>query len=483
MSAQTSLRGADFASFQESRIRQWDAVANWSDHHGGASRYYHRRLSEVYRFLVPPGQSVLEIGCGRGDLLADLRPGRGVGVDFSPEMVQRARARHPELEVVLADAHQLALGDPFDVIILSDLVNDLWDVQEVLDRVRPATTARTRLILNFYSRLWEWPLGLAEGLNLARPTLRQNWLTVEDVANLLTLADFEVIRHWEELLLPLPVPLLAPFLNRGLVKLAPFHLFALTNFMLARPRGHPEPRAQEPLVSVVIPVRNEAGNIPTIIERVPELGRGTELVFVEGHSQDGSLSILEQEIASHPHRSTVLLSQRGEGKGDAVRLGFASAHGDMLMILDADLTVAPEDLRRFFDALRTGKGEFANGVRLVYPMGQRAMRLANLLGNKFFSLAFSAFLGQSIKDTLCGTKALWKKDYELLVASDPQFGDFDPFGDFDLLFGAARLGLRIVDIPIRYGDRTYGTTKIQRWKQGWLLTRMMFRAALRIRFV
>jgi len=483
MPAETFSKGADFARYQQSRIRQWDEVARWSDRWVGWSGYYHRRLRDIYRFLVPPGQHILEIGCGRGDLLAALKPARGVGVDFSPEMISRARARYPQLDFLLDDAHTLAVEDTFDVIILSDLVNDLWDVQSVFEQIQPRTTARTRLILNFYSRLWEWPLGLAERLNLARPTLHQNWLTVEDVANLLGLADFEVIRHWEELLFPLPVPLLAPFLNRYLVKLPPFHLLALTNFLLVRPRGRPEPMAPEPLVSVVIPVRNEAENIPSIFDRVPELGRGTELVFVEGHSQDRSLAILEREIAAHPLRPTLLLCQAGEGKGDAVRLGLAKAGGDMLMILDADLTVPPEDLRRFYEALRSGKGEFANGVRLVYPMGQRAMRLVNLAGNKLFSLAFSSLLGQPIKDTLCGTKAIWKKDYDLVVADDSHFGEFDPFGDFALLFGAAKLGLKIVDIPIRYRERTYGTTNINRWKHGWLLLRMVFRAALRIRFV
>ena len=153
------------------------------------------------------------------------------------------------------------------------------------------------------------------------------------------------------------------------------------------------------------------------------------------------------------------------------------------MILDADLTVAPEDLPRFYEVLYSGKGEFVNGVRLVYPMEKEAMRLLNLIGNKFFSLAFSWLLGQSIKDTLCGTKVLWKADYRMISANRAHFGDFDPFGDFDLLFGAARLNLKIVDLPIRYRERTYGTTNIQRWKHGWLLAKMVLFAAGRIKFV
>jgi glycosyltransferase involved in cell wall biosynthesis len=238
-----------------------------------------------------------------------------------------------------------------------------------------------------------------------------------------------------------------------------------------------------PLVSVIVPARNEAGNIEAIFERTPEMGSGTELVFVEGHSRDDTYATIEREIARHPERKSQLLRQTGRGKGDAVRLGFAHARGDVLMILDADLTVAPEDLPRFLDALRSGNGELINGVRLVYPMQKQAMRFFNFLANKFFSLAFSWLLGQSVKDTLCGTKVLSSADYQRIAAQRAYFGDFDPFGDFDLLFGAAKLNLKIVDLPIRYRERTYGTTNIQRWRHGLLLLRMVLFAARRIKFV
>jgi glycosyltransferase involved in cell wall biosynthesis len=240
---------------------------------------------------------------------------------------------------------------------------------------------------------------------------------------------------------------------------------------------------KEPRVSIIIPARNEAGHISQIFERVPEMGRETELVFIEGHSKDNTYAVIEKAIADHPERPSQLLRQTGIGKGDAVRLGFAHAHGEVLMIWDADLTVPPEDLPRFYEALCAGKGEFINGVRLVYPMEKDAMRFLNLLGNKFFSMAFSWLLGQPIKDTLCGTKVLWKSDYEKIAANRKYFGDFDPFGDFDLIFGATKLNLKIVDLPIRYRERTYGTTNIHRWKHGWLLLKMVLFAARRIKFV
>ncbi|MGD0088899.1 MAG: glycosyltransferase [Planctomycetota bacterium] len=469
------------AAYRQSRVQHWDGLARRVGRWAGLGEYYHRRMREVYGFVAAPEQKVLELGCGTGDLLAALKPSVGVGVDFSPEMIARAREKHPELQFLCADAHKLELEGPFDVIILSDLVNDLWDVQAVLTQAARLSHPRTRLILNFYSRIWELPLELAARLGLSRRKLLQNWLAAEDVAGLLRLAGFEVLRHWVDVLCPLRFPLLDALCNRFLVKLWPFRWLALTNFMVARPLPRP-PASAEPVVSVIVPARNEAGNIAAIFERTPEMGAGTELVFVEGGSRDHTYEAIEQAMARYPHRRAKLLRQAGAGKGDAVRLGFEQAGGAVLMILDADLTVPPEDLPRFYAALRSGKGEFINGVRLVYPMEKQAMRFLNLLANKFFSLAFSWLLGQPIKDTLCGTKVLYKSDYELLARNRAYFGDFDPFGDFDLIFGAAKLNLGLVDLPIRYRERTYGTTNIHRWTHGWLLLKMVFFAARRIKF-
>ena len=464
---------------QAERQSHWDAVARKRDSWRGMGGWYHRRLEQVYRFLVNPGQRVLEIGCGAGSLLAALEPAYGLGVDFSAEMVERARRNHPQLQFIQAEAHDLAaVQGTFDIIILSDLIHELWDVQQTLEGLKPFCTPRTRVILNFYSPLWEIPLRLTQLLNLATPVLDQNWLTLHDITNMLNLAGFETVRAWQEVLWPLP---LGGFFNKFLVRLWPFRELALSNFVVARPQ--PQRAEKEPKVSVIVPARNEAGNIKPIIERVPEMGRETELVFVEGHSKDDTYAAIERELAAHPSTPCLRLRQTGIGKADAVRLGFERASGEVLMILDADLTVPPEDLPRFYEALVSGKGEFINGVRLVYPMEAQAMRSLNFFGNKFFSMAFSWLLGQPIKDTLCGTKVLWKKDYERIATNRSYFGDFDPFGDFDLLFGAAKQNMKIVDLPIRYRERTYGTTNISRWKHGLLLMRMVAFAARRIKFI
>ena len=478
------MTNQDYVDFQTKRIEHYNSAASkvknlipWS------RNSYKKRLQKIYQFLIPPGEKIIEFGCGEGDLLASLRPAFGVGLDFCEEMVKKASLKYPDLHFYDDDAYDFKPNEKFGFIILCDIVNDLWDVQTLFERLEEFSTPRTKIIINFYSRLWELPLALAQKFKMAFPMPLQNWITFEDADNMLQLAGYEVIRNWREILFPFPIPIIAPVTNRFLVKLWPFNHLALTNFMIARKQPQKDMGTHPARVSVVIPARNEAGNIPVIFSRVPDMGDHCELIFVEGNSNDDTYEVINREIKSHPERTCKLLKQSGRGKGDAVRLGFHHAEGNILMILDADLTVVPEDLPKFFEALLDGKGEFINGVRLVYPMEEKAMRFFNLLGNKFFSLAFSWLLGQPIKDTLCGTKVLWKHDYELIEANRSYFGDFDPFGDFDLIFGAAKRNFKIVDLPIRYRQRTYGSTNIHRWKHGLLLMRMLSYAAVKLKFV
>lgn len=471
--------------YRKKRIANWDQASRQHENTRRAGSFYHKILQHYYRFLIPQGLRVLELGCGHGDLLASLEPSLGIGVDFSGEMIRRARAKHPQLNFILADVHEIALKGKFDVIIFSDLVNDLWDVQCVFENIHSFAHRGTRLVLNFYNNLWRIPLSVAKFLKLGAVLLEQNWLSPNDIFNLLALSGFEVIKHSPCILFPLSVPFLSKLANRYIVNLLPFSWFALTNFVIARPSPAREQLMSNklPSVSVIIPARNEAGNIEKIIARVPSLGNHTELIFVEGHSSDDTYDTIRHMIERFPEKKCALFRQPGNGKGDAVRLGFEKAQGDVLMILDADMTVSPEDLTRFYEALVSGKGEFINGVRLVYPLEDQSMRFFNIVGNKFFSQAFSWLLGQPIKDTLCGTKVLWKRDYQSIVRNRHYFGDFDPFGDFDLLFGAAKLNLKIVEVPIRYRSRTYGHTSIDRWRHGWLLLKMVFFAAKRVKFI
>src|SRR6478609_6330352 len=442
------------------------------------ARSYRSLLAHYYNLLIPADASILEIGCGSGELLARIRAARKTGVDLSATRIAAARARVPEGEFHVQAGEELDLAGPFDCIILSDTLNLAADVQTLFARLHACSHPGTRVIVNFQNSLWRPFLVLAEWLGLKAPHPQNSWLASSDVLNLLRLGGWERVCQQNHLLLPVRVPVLDTVLNRWLAPLLQW--FCLTIFIVARPGRRPPTK---PSVSVIIPARNEAGNIEAAIRRTPQMGAGTEIIFVEGHSRDNTWDEIQRVAREHPELPIKIMQQTGKGKGDAVRLGFAAATGDILMILDADLTMPPEELPKFYSVLAQGQAEFAYGVRLVYPMDEKAMQFLNLCANKTFGLIFTWLLGQQLKDTLCGTKVLSRAHYERIAANRAYFGDFDPFGDFDLLFGAAKLNLKIADVPIRYKERTYGTTNIQRWSHGWLLLRMVLFAARKLKFV
>lgn len=437
--------------------------------------YYHKTLSSLVRFLVPEGSSVLDIGSGTGYLLASLKAKRALGVDLSPEMVGHAQRRHPQCHFRVMDAHALNLSERFDYVLLSDSVGYFHDVETVFRNLEKVCHENTRVVITYFNYAWEPILKLAEALGLKAKQPLEHWLSERDIENLLSIAGFDVVKRGKKMLVPFYIPLVSPLLNRFVANLPVVNRFCLIQYVVARPLARV---SREYSVSVVVPARNERGNIEQAVTRLPHFGSSQEIIFVEGHSTDGTALEIRRVAALHGSSRTIkTLTQHGKGKGDAVRLGFAAATGEILMILDADLTVPPEDLPKFYEVLKRGRGELVNGSRLVYPMEKEAMRFLNVLANKAFSLIFTYLLGQRIKDTLCGTKALFKSDYERIARGREYFGDFDPFGDFDLLFGAAKLNLKIVELPVHYRARTYGTTQIQRWKHGWLLLKMCIFAA------
>ncbi|MDO8543496.1 MAG: glycosyltransferase [Opitutaceae bacterium] len=475
------------------------------------ARCYRTLLAHYYNLLIPRDATVLEIGCGSGELLGRLNTSRKTGIDISAVQVEAARARLPEAEFYVAAGEVLVLPGSFDFIIISDTLNLAADVQRLLEQVHTVSHADTRVIINFQNTMWRPLLSLAAMLGLKAKQPQNSWLASSDVTNLLDLAGWEVIFHEGRILVPFPALGVGSFLNRWFAPLLQW--FCLTIFFVARRQpvasaecgsqiansptsqahsdgagglANPQSAIRNPqflTVSVVIPARNEAGNIAAAVERTSELGGGTELIFVEGHSRDETWAEIQRVVQANPDRKIKALQQTGRGKGDAVRAGFNVATGDVLMILDADLTMPPEELSKFYDVIASGRAEFANGVRLVYPMEEEAMQFLNLCANKAFGLIFTWLLGQPVKDTLCGTKVVSRRHYERIVANRAYFGDFDPFGDFDLLFGAARLNLKIADVPIRYRERTYGTTNIHRWRHGWLLLHMVVFAARKLKFV
>ena len=457
----------------------WDKIAEQKV--STFSKFYRNTIAKTYKFLVPEQSKVLEIGSGSGDLIGSLKPSYGVGIDLSQNMVNLAKEKYPNIYFHKMEAENLSLDKiKFDYVILSDVVNEFWDLQKVLENIKPYCNSRTRIIFNYFNHLWKKPLEIGNFFDFNVLSKDLSWFTRNDITNLLNLTGYSSIKTFSEIVLPIKIPLISDLINRFFPKIIPFSWFSLSNFLIAKPNDLNQ--SLDKTVSIVIAARNEKGNIDELLKRIPVLGKGTEVIFVEGHSTDGTYEKILESIAKFKNLDCKVFKQEGEGKGDAVRFGFQKSKGEILMILDADITVEPEELKRFYEIIISGKGEFVNGVRLVYPYQDQAMRFANLVGNKFFAIAFTWLLGQPIKDTLCGTKVLLAEDYKKISKNRNYFGDFDPFGDFDLLFGAAKLNLKIVELPIRYKARKYGTTNISRWRHGLLLLQMVIFAARRIKF-
>ncbi len=445
--------------------------------------YYYNWLDKIYKFVVRPNSRVLHVGCECGDLLAAVEPSYGVGIDEDPELIELAKRRFGHLNFYSMDPHNLQIDEKFDYILICNSLGRWYDIQQVLEGIRPLTNDNTRIVITYYNYLWEGILTLGSLLGIRRPYPYQNWLAPDDIENLLKLSDFDVIRTTSYLMMPKRIPPLTTLCNYFLSILPVFRFFNLVYLVIARP-AVAAATDDDLSVSVIVPCRNERGNIEEAVTRIPQMGRETEIIFVDGNSTDGTTEEIERQIEKYPQRKIRLIQQgSGVGKGDAVRKGFAAAEGDVLVIQDADLTAPPEDLLKFFAALRDGKGEFINGSRLVYPMEKEAMRFLNLLGNKFFGMLFSWLLGQRFKDTLCGTKMIRKKDYELIEANRSYFGDFDPFGDFDLIFGAIKQNLKVVEVPVTYRARAYGQTNISRFRHGWLLLKMSWIAFKKIKWL
>jgi SAM-dependent methyltransferase len=466
----------DCANAQAARRQRW--IERNAAYYADDRRYM--------QYLVPPGQRVLDIGCSTGELLAALRPSRGVGVDLSPEMVRIANSKYPEFRFIVGDAEDpdllSAIGETFDYVIISDTVGVLDDIETAIDRLRLLCNDRTRMIISYYSPLWEPMVKLATRLGLRMPQPEQNLLTRTDLTNILALAGFETIRTEQRQLIPFGLFGLGRLVNRFIGPLPLFRNFCLRTYVVARPATVPEP--EELSVSIIVPCRNERGNVARAISEMPRFGRQQEIIFVEGHSTDDTLAECRRvQEANTGSWDIKVLQQDGKGKGDAVRKGFAAASGDVLMILDADLTVTPDSLPKFYNAIASRRGEFVNGTRNVYPMETGAMRFLNSVANRLFAIAFSYLLDQRLTDTLCGTKVLRREDYAKIVAARDYFGAFDPFGDFELLFGASKQNLRIVEVPVHYKSRTYGETQISRFRDGFMLLRMLIFALLKMKTI
>ena len=477
------------AALEERRERTRDQLAkiaarreSWINR----NKYYYELLNRLFRFLVEPEKKVLSVRCGTGNLLAVVRPSDGKGIEICQEIVEIAQQRNPSFDFAVAFPDKQEFqetfkpDETFDYILFND-IGDTVDVLQALRNLRPLCKRHTRVLVTTYNHLWEPFVTFAEWVGMKVPRTEQNWLSTTDIRNLLKLAGFEALETHRIALLPKYLPLLSGFLNRFCARLPLLSKLCMTQVVVARMLPPPV-LPQELAVSVVIPCKNEKGNVEEAVRRIPPLAGRTELIFCDDQSTDGTAEEVLRVQSRYPEKNIRLEHGPGVCKSRNVWTGFDAATGDILMILDADLTTIPEELPYFVDVIVSGQAEFVNGSRLVYPVPKGAMNGANMLGNKFFSVAFTYLLGQRVKDTLCGTKVLWRSDWERIKPMLGRWGTEDRWGDYELLFGAAKLNLKILDLPVHYQERIYGSTKMTKvFRNGLVMLKMCWHGFLKLK--
>ncbi len=444
-----------------------------------SNSYYYKHLLKSLKYIVDEHSKVLHIRCSIGYVLNELNPSVGVGIDDTPNQIEEAKKRYPNQKFICSSPENFKSDEKFDYVIISS-VEDIVDIKATLDNLKHCCTPDTRIIILHYNYLWNPLVKLAEKTGLKIPQNYHNWITVNDLRNFLTNTGFEEVINKGFILSPFNIPLLSYLLNRFFARLPFFRLFTMMRLTVARMQ---EEVHKEYSVSVIVPCRNEAGNIEDAVNRIPKLGTHTEIIFGDDKSTDGTADKVREMIAKHPDKDIKLIPGPGISKSENVWSCFDNATCDILMILDADLTVIPEELPYFYEAIAKRRGEFINGSRMVYPMHDEAMKLFNIIGNKFFSLAFTYILDTPIKDTLCGTKVMFRKDFEKIKKLRGTGGINDRWGDYELIFGAAKQHLKILDLPVHYYERVYGETKMTgRVKNGLIMLKMCRAALMKIKF-
>jgi hypothetical protein len=441
--------------------------------------YYYKNLVKSLKFIIEENSKVLHVRCSTGYLLNALNPKLGIGVDESELQILEATKNYSHLTFLKLNTEDFQINEKFDYILITS-IEDIIDIKSVLDNLAKCCHNHTRIIILNYSYLWNSLVKIAETLKLKIPQNLHNWFSKEDINNILRLSGFEKTVNRNIILFPFWIPGVSYVLNRFIARLPVFRDFTLLRITIARLVTN---NLCNPSVSIVIPCKNEEGNVEDAVKRIPAMGSHTEIIFCDDKSTDGTVEKVKKLIEEYPEKDIKLLIGPGICKSENVWTGFDAAKGDILMILDADLTVIPEELPYFYEAISKNYGEFINGSRLVYSMHDEAMRFFNVFGNKFFSIFFSYILDTNIKDTLCGTKVLWNKDYQRIKRIRGSWGVQDKWGDYELIFGAAKFNLKLIDLPVHYYERVYGETKMKgRLKNGWIMLKMSWFALLKFKF-
>ncbi len=425
--------------------------------------YYHNQIKRFHASSIPKRKRILEIGCATGSLLASLEPEYGLGIDISEKMIEIARGKYPWLNFAVSDIGTLNIDGKFDYVILSNLLEYIPDCLDFFQKIKRFCSHNARVVITNVNPLWEPIMYLSTKLKLRTPDIQRNYITKRDVINMLTLCDYDIIEDGFRMLIPKRVFLVSGFLNKLFSRIPGVSNFCCMQYIIAweRPRIL---QAPEPSCSVIVPCFNELANIRECIARIPRMGKFTEIIVVDDGSSDGTGDIVS-EIARKNNEVSLVRHPVNRGKALAIKTGFENAKGDIVIILDADMAVPPEELPKFFYAIANGNAEFVNGTRMIYPMEKGAMRFFNFLGNKMFGMILSILVGQRNTDTLCGTKAMLRKYYEYINIDSR-------WGDFDLLFGAAKLKLKTVEMPVHYKRRIAGRSKMKAVKDGFLFLKV-----------
>jgi len=443
----------------------FDAIAGSFDRYKLRNRYYHNAIKNFCKSVTPEEEKVLEVGCATGDLLDSLHPSSGVGIDFSPKMIEIARNKYPGLNFQVMEAENLyLLNDKFDYVVMSNLFDYSEDILPIVENIKGLLNIDGRIIVTSVNPIWEPIFRIGQRLRLRTPDTERNFITNKDIINILELRDFEIIKEGLRVFLPVNIPILSPILNFIIPELPFFRQLCVLQYIVAKVR---RPK-QSFSCSVVIPCYNEEDNIEQCLKRIPKMGKFTEAIVVDDGSSDNTAAKVKSAL-NEDIEIRLISYAPNKGKGYAVKMGFDAAKGDVLMILDADMAVAPEELARFFNLFEDGLADFVNGTRFIYPMSQKAMRVINYGGNKVFNLILNWIMKQRVSDTLCGTKAIMKKEYKKIVIKDCSWGDFD------LLFGAAKYCLKFREMPVHYKERTAGKSKMEIFKHGWILLKVCWR--------
>jgi len=435
--------------------------------------YYHRAVRDFFELVVPPGQDVLLAGYDGDWDLAALQPRRGVFLCTDP------RGAGPTRFERYGGYDLRPITGTFDYIILKNALGSCPDIGAFLCELLRLCRPETRVIVYSYNYLWRPGLRLAEKLALKRRGGLQNWLSIRDLNNVLTTAGFQrtAVARWQ--ICPFRLLGLGPLTNAVGKFLFFLDWLKLNQFQVFRPLP-PAPLPDES-VTVCLTCRDERDNIEPLVQAIPQLTPAQEILFVEGHSTDGTRAEIERVRQVYPEKNIRVIGQPGTGQGDAIRAGFSQARGNIIILLESDMTSPPENVRYVYEALRRRHAEFLEGSRFIYPLALNAMPLANQLGNGSFAYFFSWLFGGHLTDVLSGIKAVRKADFEKIRARWNEWGIDDPFGDFELLFGAVRLGLLCAEQAIHYRPRPYGQTKTRVWYHGYILAKMALNAFWRFR--